>query len=134
MQDDAIEGRTLLRLQADTQDQSQQLADHTLESEIKRSEKKAEFERRQKEHEQQLVNIEHNQKVRSQQAEHSVKLDFQKRTNDEQIRFLASLRDMGVDVTKYLVAQYQHPDKTFRVETDKTSGAPPAVHLHQTNM
>ena len=49
--------------------------------------------------------------------------------NEEKAAFLTSVSAMEVDMTRYLVAQYQHPDRVFRVEGDSDT----QVHLHETS-
>ena len=61
MHDSAIEARTSLRLEADTEEQSQTLADLKLHKEIERADKRREMERTQKEHQQRLEQMEHSQ-------------------------------------------------------------------------
>jgi hypothetical protein len=42
--------------------------------------------------------------------------------------------DLGVDVTKYLVAQYQQPDKLFKISSESsasTTQQSPQLHFHQ---
>ncbi len=40
---------------------------------------------------------------------------------------VASMREMQVDLTRYLVAQYQHPDRLIRISGDRDT----PLHLHQ---
>ena len=46
--------------------------------------------------------------------------------NEEKAAFLNSIAGMEVDMTRYLVAQYQNPDRVVRVESDNGN----QVHLH----
>ena len=68
MHDAAIEARTSLRLEADTEEQSQTLADMKLQKEMERAAKRREMERTQKEHQQLLERMEHDQ-VRGRERE-----------------------------------------------------------------
>jgi len=45
----------------------------------------------------------------------------------EQVGFLNAMREMKVDLTRYPVAQYQHPDRSIRIE----DGQAAQVHLHE---
>ena len=47
--------------------------------------------------------------------------------NREQSGFFSSLGGLKVDLTRYLVAQYQNPDRLIRIEGGRDS----RVHLHE---
>jgi hypothetical protein len=56
-----------------------------------------------------------------------------KETNRERLAFLQSMHDMQVDLTRYLVAQYQHPDRVIRIDGAGSNGedSRPQLHLHE---
>jgi hypothetical protein len=57
-----------------------------------------------------------------------------KETNRERLAFLQSMHDMQVDLTRYLVAQYQHPDRVIRIDGAGPSNGEdsrPQLHLHE---
>ncbi|MAE66673.1 MAG: hypothetical protein CMJ18_20585 [Phycisphaeraceae bacterium] len=139
MHDDAIEARTGLQLQAETERQAQELADLKLTREADRSRQQRAIEREQTEHEQQLKQLNHRETLRQQVEEHDqavtfkreldgMELEHQKAMNAEQAAYLKSMQDMQVDLTRYLVAQYQHPDRLIRI--DGGSADPARLHLH----
>jgi hypothetical protein len=45
--------------------------------------------------------------------------------NHEKVALLEAMKTMQVDLTRYLVAQYQHPDRIIRID----GGAQPQLHL-----
>ena len=137
MHDNAIEARTQLKLEAETEQQAQDLADLKLERAGQRAETQREMARQQADHERQLKQLSHEQQLREQQAEHEldataqrmlneVELDQVRAKNAEQAGFLQSVKSMDVDVTRYLVAQYQNPDRLIRI--DGSNGS--QLHLH----
>ena len=151
MHDGAIETRTQLKLEAETENQAQELADLKLAREAVRAEQHQEMETQQTEHAVRLKQLEHEEQIRSQVAEreadadairndneierehqretHRIELEHQQAADEEQARYLATMREMQVDLTRYLVAQYQHPDRLIRISGD--NGA--QLHLHEDN-
>lgn len=151
MHDGAIETRTRLKLEAETEDQAQELADLKLAREAARSEQRQAMETQQTEHAVQLKRLEHDEQLRRQGAErqaeteatrrtnevehenqresHRIELEHQQATDEEQARYLGTMREMQVDLTRYLVAQYQNPDRLIRISGD--NGA--QLHLHEDN-
>jgi len=151
MHDGAIETRTRLKLEAETEEQAQELADLKLAREAARSDQRRAMETQQTEHAVRLKRLEHDEQLRRQEAERQAETDATRRTNEaerehqresqrielehqqatdeEQARYLATMREMQVDLTRYLVAQYQNPDRLVRISSD--NGA--QLHLHEDN-
>jgi len=140
MHDGAIETRTQLKLEAETEDQAQELADLKLAREAVRAEQQREMERATTEHSVRLQHLEHDEQMRRQTAEqearaeatrqaNAIELEHQKATDEEKTRYLATMREMQIDLTRYLVAQYQNPDRLIRISGD--NGA--QLHLHEDN-
>jgi len=50
-------------------------------------------------------------KLKQKKLEEEAEIEFKKQNNENQIKYFARMKEMGVDLTKYLVAQYQNPDK-----------------------
>jgi hypothetical protein len=48
--------------------------------------------------------------------------------NAEQLNLWQQMRTMQVDLTRYLVAQYQNPDRLIRIAGD---GGNAQLHLHE---
>ena len=138
MHDNAIEARTALQLEAETERQAQELADLKLEREAERAKQTRLMERAETEHTQQMQQLAHEQTLREQEALHRQEMSFKNDVNDlelehtraknaEQAEYLRSMQGMQVDLTRYLVAQYQHPDRLIRI--DGTNGS--RLHLHE---
>ena len=151
MHDGAIETRTQLKLEAETEDQAQELADLKLTREAARAQERQAMETQQAEHEVGLKRLQHNEQLRRQEAErkaeidatrrandvehehrretHRIELDHLQATDEEKARYLATMREMQVDLTRYLVAQYQNPDRLIRISGDNDA----QLHLHEDN-
>lgn len=149
MHDSAIEARTSLQLQAETERQAQELADLKLQREAERAKQHRDMQRQQTEHEQRMKQLSHDQALREQASEHAqmmrqqadeqqqqvrfqqesnaVELEHIKAKNVEQATLLQSMQQMQVDLTRYLVAQYQNPDRLIRIDGDS---ARPRTQLH----
>lgn len=149
MHDDAIEARTKLRLEAETEQQAQDLADmkQTREAERERerqtieearvthqnrlttvaAESKLRLERVQKQQDMELTRAAAEQDLDLRKRSHDLELAQRRADNAEQLAFLQGIGGLNVDVTRYLVAQYQHPDKVIRID----NGAESQLHLHE---
>lgn len=138
MHDDAIETRTQLKLQAETEAQAQELADLKLEREAQRAARQREMEVKQAEHAQALKEMAHGQQLRHTAAEqghrvrhrrivNEVELEQLRARNEEQTAFLQMDRGMEVDMTRYLVVRYQHPDRLIGIDAKDA----PQVHVHE---
>jgi hypothetical protein len=138
MHDEAIEKRTGLKLEAETERQAQELADLKLEREAERDNQRRKLQHAQTEHEQRLLQLQHDGARERQELDHRQQLahkrdvelaevDHLHGENEEHLRFLREIRGLQVDVTRYLVAQYQHPDRLIRVESENGS----QLHFHQ---
>ena len=138
MHDGAIEARTQLKLQAETEEQAQDLADLKQTREVARAQQQQAMEEKQAEHTLRLKKLEHEEHLRRLAAERQAKIDARRESNrvklehrqtmnHEKIIYLESMHEMQVDLTRYLVAQYQHPDRLIRISGD----SPAQFHLHQ---
>jgi hypothetical protein len=149
MHDGAIECRTKLHLEKETERQAQDLADMKLACEFERTSKRQQMEEaatrhanhlRQLENEAQLLLVaaRQSQALEARRHEENLALEVKREQGElalrqqianqhEQAKFFAAMREMQVDLTKYLVAQYQHPDKLIRID----HGQPPQLHLHE---
>jgi len=139
MHDAAIEARTQLRLNAETEEQVQSLADMKLERELVRETRSRTSEEEQARHANRLAQLAHDEHLRQVLAEHEQNLAAQaerqelERRNDEadnaeKLRFLAALREMQVDMTQYLVAEYRAPDRLIQI-APSIDGA--RLHIHE---
>jgi len=127
MHDNAIQSRTQLRLERETEEQAQKLADFKLLKEIDRSAKKQEMQQREMDHQNVLSRKEHEEKVHQKQQENVSELDNKKSENQEQLRYLESLNHLGINLTQYMVAQYQNPERLIQIHTDNPSSN---IHVH----
>lgn len=141
MHNRAIEARTRLRLESETERQAQDLADLKQGREATREQQRREVERQRIEHQNHLHGMELEARLKSERAEreqelvlktqaYEIDLAHEQATDREQIEFLKGAADLKVDLTRYLVAQYQHPDKLVRIESGDPS-AGPRLHLHE---
>ena len=140
MHDSAIEARTRLKLDAETEIQAQELADVQLAREAIRAEKRQEMESKQTEHDIHLQRLQHDEQIHQQEElqladeetrrrVNQIELAHQQAKNEEQGRYLAAMREMQIDLTRYLVAQYQNPDRLIRISGDHDA----SLHLHEDN-
>ena len=149
MHDDAIERRTKLRLEAETEQQAQDLADMKQRRAAERerelqaveenrtehqnrltavtAESKLKLERTQRQQELDLQRAAAQQNLELKQRTHDIELAQRQADNREQLTYLQGIAGLKVDVTRYLVAQYQHPDKIIRID----GGADSQLHLHE---
>jgi len=138
MHDRAIETRTQLRLEAETEEQAQALADLRLQREQERSARRQAMEAQEQRHRTHLEGLAHQEQLRRREAEqqqdadgqrvrHAIEEQHQQAMHREQLAFLRGMQGLKVDLTRYLVAQYQHPDRLIRIE----EGQPAQVHLHE---
>jgi hypothetical protein len=149
MHDDAIETRTKLRLESETEQQAQDLADMKQKRGAEREKDREAMEEAQALHQTKLSTLAAEAALRQEAAAKEQALKFaratavqelemstqtreaeladQQASHREQLAFLGGIAALKVDVTRYLVAQYQHPDKVVRID-----GAPAAqLHLHE---
>lgn len=138
MHDSAIETRTGLKLEAETEEQAQVLADLKLEREAGRAAKQREVERLQAEHKVRLERMAHEEALRSRAADqeqeakahremNAVEVEHMRAADGQRAEFLKTLQGMQVDLTRYLVAQYQNPDRLIRIDGDNKT----QLHLHE---
>ena len=76
------------------------------------------FHRKEADHKQQIG---HRRELQQLDAEHL------HTENEERVRFLREMQSLQVDVTRYLVAQYQHPDRLIQIDGTGRS----QLHLHE---
>jgi hypothetical protein len=150
MHDHAIEARTKLRLEAETERQAQELADLRLGREAERAKQRQQMEATELTHKNRLSRLSyeqsahelqqqrdqelsHRQRELEQEREHErlgneLKVAHQQALNREKAAFLQSVRALEVDMTRYLTARYQHPDRLIRIDGDRRA----QLHLHET--
>jgi hypothetical protein len=140
MHDNAIEMRTGLKLEAETEDQAQALADLKLRRQAERAAQERELQRLQAEHQVGLERLAHEETLRSRAADgeqavrarrdmNGVEIEHARAADAQRLEFLKMLQAMQVDLTRYLVAQYQNPDRLIRIDGDPKT----QLHLHEKN-
>ena len=149
MHDNAIECRTRLLLEADTERQAQELADLKLKRELERAATRQQMEEAETQHQNRIKQLEHQAELTERDADQKQLLEARRREDDlaaeikrrqnqlvleqeralheEQTGFFTRMRELQVDLTRYLVAQYQNPDKVIRID----GGPTPQLHLHE---
>jgi hypothetical protein len=138
MHDAAIEARTALKLEAETERQAQELADMKLARQGERDAQKRQMQTAETQHEQQIQQMRHEGDARRRETDHKQQLAHRRELqrgdvehlqaeNEERLRFLQTIHSLQVDVTRYLVSQYQHPDRLIRIDgANRTQ-----LHLHE---
>lgn len=140
MHDAAIEARTRLVLEAETEERQQGLADLMQEREHLRAEKQRKedeltlahrIEQSRRERDEQLAEIRMREEL---QLEITRKRDEQGEAHHRELLNLRfsewkQLREAGADLTAVLVAQQRNPDKLIRLE--QGSGKSGDLHLHE---
>ena len=140
MHDHAIEARTGLQLESETETQAQELADLKLQREAERDRQQRAVEAERAEHARTMQQAAHDQTLREQQGAHdqavafkrevnAVELEHLRNKNAEEAGVLRGMNEMQVDLTRYLVAQYQHPDRLIRI-AGGGEGTKPQFHIH----
>jgi hypothetical protein len=66
-------------------------------------------------------------KLAARKAANELAIQRELEHNHQQADFFRSLGGLQVDLTRYLVAQYQNPDRLIRIEGARDS----RVHLHE---
>jgi hypothetical protein len=141
MHDGAIEARTRLRLEAETEAQAQDLADLKVRRELERAAQRRAMEEEDLHHANKLKRLSHEEMLRQAQAARAAKLEARRSAgeleqqhlaarNQERLGFLRAMETMHVDLTRYLIARYQHPDRIIRIESGR-NGVSPRFHLHE---
>lgn len=140
MHNNAIEARTKLKLETETETQSQELADYKLDMEYQRSVKKREMEEKEIYHKNKISKLSHDETIRKLQIESQLRLEEEKIKSDlaieNKIKYnhaekevLDAMKELNIDLTKYLVSKYQKVDNLVKIDSD--SDFKPAIHIHE---
>lgn len=127
MHDKAIEARTRLRLEAETEEQAQQLADLKLARERERTVQRRAMEEEGARHGAALERFQVEERLARERlqadaaraeraADHAQRLGQRQELDRQKLAFSAGMKEAGVDLTRWLVARYQHPDRLIRIE------------------
>jgi hypothetical protein len=138
MHDGAIEARTRLKLEAETEQQAQELADMKLARERQRGEEQARIELGRAIHLRQVNRVTHDEEMHREQTEAAVKLAAEKKAlaarlqhaedrrasllkfsearYRQRVEYLKQIGGLNVDMTRFLVARHEKPDKRIRID------------------
>jgi len=83
-----------------------------------------------KNHDIKMENLALDSKLNHQKAVEESAIEFKKLSNENQLKYFGRMKEMGVDLTKYLVAQYQNPDKVIRIDSGTSADAGNRTNLH----
>ena len=151
MHDGAIQERTRLRLQEETQVQEQRTIDMTLDANKRRQTKEAELdaERTRQQMEISLMkdkaqfekdklklearleeaNLKSEQEMAQMRERHQAevaheqsKIELEKARNEEQLRMMREMKGLGVDLTQVLISQQENPSSVIKLATDNKGG------------
>ena len=137
MHDGAIEARTQLRLAAETERQAQDLSDLKLGRERERAVQRQQIQQAEADHQRTLDRLAHEEKLRQQLAVAAAELRADGDRKDaalrnaaarhrQRVEFLTAVQGLQVDMTRYLVARHEKPDRRIRID----GPAAGRVHLH----
>mmetsp|Transcript_32165 Transcript_32165/g.44087 ORF Transcript_32165/g.44087 Transcript_32165/m.44087 type:complete len:416 (+) Transcript_32165:22-1269(+) len=128
MHNQAIEKRTQMRLEGESEATTQEIESLKLRGMAERSQAKMQMEEESKRHENTLINVDHAEKLRRERLENEEILRALREENDEKLRLYAALTAAGVDLTKYLTAPYNIADRTIRIEGGESNSN---LHIHE---
>ncbi|CAF1135529.1 unnamed protein product [Didymodactylos carnosus] len=118
MNDSAIESRTKLRLEDETERQLQLLEDMKLEKRYDRSQKERKMEMETIAHTLELAKQKHTAHLLEKEAENRVEREHQELLHNDEVKFYQNLKTMQVDLTQIIVAQNRNPDKLIQIVDD----------------
>ncbi|KAH3744017.1 hypothetical protein Pelo_14577 [Pelomyxa schiedti] len=101
IQNEALQARTQLRIEAETEVQSQQMADMKLAKENERQKQKQALQKSDYEHNTLLSRIQHEETLAQQAREQELNLSRLKADNEEKLSYVEKLAALGVDLTTY---------------------------------
>lgn len=135
MHNEAIETRTRLKLQSETERQAQDMEDMKQARIAERERNQHLAEEAAQAHRSRLQAAELSarlerekavaaQDARLQRERNALELERRRARDEQKLAFLTGAAGLKVDLTRYLVAHYQHPDRVIRVD------GPAAAQLH----
>ena len=138
MHDQAIESRTSLLLQSETERQKQELEDLKLNKTIEREKLANEQEKLRIQHQLELKNTTHKNELHIQaeireeelkflKQKENISLEKLKNSNEQKLNLWNAMRDFGADLTQILVSENRNPDRLIAIQgTDSTQ-----YHIHE---
>lgn len=137
LHDGAIEVRTKLKINYETEEQEQNMTDIKLKNEKERIDMEQKIELEELEHKQQMekaakqhkLDMElkaENEKRRKWETERAGELESKKASDEQQVDFYKNLHGLSVDLNQYITSLSQRPEKVTRI----VSKSPANLHLH----
>lgn len=127
MHDNAIETRTRLVLESETERQAQELEDLKLERNIDRKRKQLLQDAEVAEHRRLQQRQDHEELMRESEQEKRIELEYLEKQHTQKQKLWAALKGLDADLTKVLVAEQRNPDKLIQFSGKET----PQMHLHE---
>lgn len=128
MQQQAIETRTRLKLESETEEQAQKLADFKQNCEFQRAGRQREQDKQQALHEIEKQKLLHHQEMEISQERNDLEYKSQQQSQEQRLQYLSKLKDMSVDLTAYLTQQ--RADEIIELRSGQTNVLP-HVHLNK---
>ncbi|CAF3115892.1 unnamed protein product [Rotaria socialis] len=129
MNDNAIEKRTKLRLEEESERQLQILEDLKLEKRFERSQKERKMELDQMLHKLDMTKQQHASQLQNREADNQMHLQHQQLLHDDEIKFYQRLKELGTDITQIMVAQQRNPDKLIQIMNEKDKRTSPNIQF-----
>lgn len=127
MHDNAIETRTRLLLESETEKQAQELEDLKLERNIERNRKQLLQDAEVAEHKRLQQRQDHEELLRESEEEKRIELEFLEKQHNQKQALWAALKELDADLTEVLVAEQRNPDKLIQFAGRES----PQMHLHE---
>ena len=127
MHDNAIETRTRLLLESETETQAQVLEDLKLERTIERNRKQLLQDADVAEHKRLQQRQDHEELMRESEQEKRIELEYLEKQYAQKQSLWTTLKGLDADLTKVLVAEQRNPDKLIEFAGRDA----PQMHLHE---
>lgn len=139
MHDNAIEKRTQLKIQYETEEQNQLLTDMKLQNEVERAEleQSMQLEELKHVHSMQHSKLEHKLSLDKQEqanrikrlaATHASQIEAKRAVNEQKLKEYKRLADLGVDLNEYILSQNRIPERTVKIVAAEGTAN---FHLHK---
>lgn len=137
----ATSRRTEMRVKADMAKEEQEMIDMRLRAQQQREDAERDMSMRQAQHKLDLerktyeAEIARTERVREAElsyiaSQRQAEIDFEQQKSEARIAGLTKMRDLGVDLTRYLVADSERPDKHIRFSSADGEQTAPVVHYN----
>lgn len=127
MHNKAIETRTFLKLESETEKQAQLLADYKQEKAAERAKAIRKMEEETALHQNRLAKLAHEEKIRQKVLEFESDRKHQESVYKMDTEFFQTVKTLDVDMTKYLVSKSQSVEKVIKFDGLSES----QLHVHE---